>query len=212
MIENMKYNAKTYQFRKDALLKILKIIDKQEKSNPKGILFFGDSLVENIPKDYPIINNGIGGMTSKALESLLDELVIKFKPSKVYQHIGTNDLGQTVMESPRDIALNVERIFRILSKNLQNTEFYLISCLPNINAIDSVDVTGRGIRSLKMIEVLNKEFQYHLEGSNIHYLDLYQYLINEDGSVKEEYYSDGLHINELGYEYLFNMMKRGCND
>ena len=59
-----------------------------------------------------------------------------------------------------------------------------------------------------MIEVLNKEFQYHLEGSNIHYLDLYQYLINEDGRVKEEYYSDGLHINELGYEYLFNKMKK----
>ena len=44
------------------------------------------------------------------LLNFIDEGVIKYQPKQVVIMIGTNDLGDTVMESPRDIALNVKEI------------------------------------------------------------------------------------------------------
>lgn len=208
MIENMKYNMDTYQFRKDVLEKILKIIDKQATTPKGGTLFFGDSLVELMPSDYPVINNGIGGMSSKALEGLIDELVLKFEPSKVFLHIGTNDLGQTVMDSPRDIALNVQRLFYIIKRNLPEAELNLISTLPNIDAIDSMQSTNRGMRSGDLIRLLNKEYQYHLDLLDVNFINLYPALFNDEGQLITELYQDGLHVNEQGYQQLLDYYKK----
>ncbi|CAM3649240.1 GDSL-type esterase/lipase family protein [Erysipelothrix urinaevulpis] len=208
MQENMKYNMDTYQFRKDVLEKILKIIDKQSTTPKGGTLFFGDSLVELMPSNVPVINNGIGGMSSKALEGLLDELVIKFEPAKVYLHIGTNDLGQTVMDSPRDIAQNVQRLFYILKRNLPDAELNLISTLPNIDELDSMQSTNRGMRTRDLIELLNKEYQYHLELLDVNFINLYPALFNEEGQLMTELYQDGLHVNEKGYKCLMDYYKK----
>lgn len=208
MRENMIYNADEYQFRKEILEKVLMVINKQNSVNKNKNLIFGDSLVEKIPSDFNIINNGIGGLTSGALLSLLDELVIKFNPQKVYLHVGTNDMGETVMASPREIATNVQKIFMILKRNLPNTKFYLISTLPCVDERDSMFTLGRGIRMNALHNKLNEEYLNYLEGMDIKFINLYQALINDDGSVKKEYYKDGLHLNKKGYIYLLDIYKK----
>ena len=53
-------------------------------------------------------NCGIAGITSGMLLYFIDESVIKFQPKQLVYMIGTNDLGKTVMLSPRDIAVNIK--------------------------------------------------------------------------------------------------------
>lgn len=43
----------------------------------------------------------------------VDEGVIKYQPKNVFIMIGTNDLGNTTMTSPREIALNVKKWWRL---------------------------------------------------------------------------------------------------
>lgn len=205
MKEMMKYNADVFQFREETLEKILAIINKRKTTLENQPLIFGDSLVEGLPKELKITNNGIGGMTSGVLLNLVDELVIKFKPSKVYLHIGTNDMGDTVMASPRTIALNVKKIFAILKRNLPDTKLHIISTVPCIDEIDSMFTLGRGIRMNALHQKLNEEYQIQLQDMNVEYLDVYQYLVHKDGTVKKEFYKDGLHLNMNGYYHLINI-------
>ena len=44
--------------------------------------------------------------------------------------IGTNDLGNTLMLSPRDIALNVKELIEIIHYNLPHCKIHLLSCIP----------------------------------------------------------------------------------
>lgn len=145
-------------------------------------------------------------MTSDVLLNHLDELVIKYEPKEVYLHVGTNDLGETSMRSPRAIALNVLKIFTVLKNNLPNTKLFIISVVPSIDALDSMFTLGRGIRQNALHEKINQEYKIYLEPLGIKYIDLSQYLYNEDNTIKTEYYTDGLHLNEQGYIYLKQMM------
>ncbi len=208
MKENMIFSFDDFQYRRGILEKIIKIIDKQETVAQGEMLMFGDSLVEGIPAGYNFINNGIGGMTSGALLNNLDELVIKFEPSSVYLHVGTNDLGDTSMTSPKEIAMNVLKIFMVLKENLPNTKMNLISTLPCIDALDSFKVQKRGIRQNALHNVLNKEYQFYLSTIGVNYIDLNRYLYDEEGFVMESMYEDGLHLNESGYQHLIKEFKR----
>lgn len=212
MREKMIYNLDDFQYREEFLEKILRIIKKRHKTLKGKRLFIGDSLVERIPVDFDLVNNGVGGMTSDVLLNHLDELVIKYDPKEVYLHIGTNDLGETSMRSPRAIALNVLKIFTILKNNLPNAKLFILSTLPSIDEIDSMFSLGRGIRQNALHDRINQEYRTYLEPIGVEYIDLSQYLYNGDKTIKTEYYSDGLHLNEEGYIYLKQVMEKEIKD
>ncbi|CAM3600620.1 GDSL-type esterase/lipase family protein [Erysipelothrix urinaevulpis] len=205
---NMPYNIDKYQFREGALIKILNIIKKQKETPKNQTLFFGDSLVEHIPNHFPIINNGISGMSSAPLEHLLDELVVKFEPNQVFLHIGTNDLGGTSMVSPREIAWKIVRIMLILQQCLPDAKLYVISTLPCLDELESYQATGKGIRNNDLVDIINKEVQEHLVHTKAQFIDLNSAMKNSDGSIKKEFYVDGLHIKTEAYEYLSKKIKK----
>ena len=114
MKENMKYDTNYYQIRELILNRMLEIVRSHRYAEPGGTVFFGDSLTElcDLDKYYPEIknkiNSGICGITSDMLLHFIDEGVLKFYPSQVVIMVGTNDLGDTIGASPRDIALNIK--------------------------------------------------------------------------------------------------------
>ena len=48
----------------------------------------------------------------------IDEGVLKFKPRQLVYMINTNDLGKTVMQSPKDITINVKELVETVHYNL----------------------------------------------------------------------------------------------
>src|SRR5699024_2927587 len=120
MKESMHYLTNYYQLREFVLIRMLEIIKQRYYAKENGVVFFGDSITQycDLDRYYPEILNkyncGLAGISSKILLNFIDEGVIKFKPNKVVIMIGTNDLGDTVMESPRDIALNVKEMVELI--------------------------------------------------------------------------------------------------
>lgn len=110
MKENMVYNPMYYQLREPVLRRMLAIIEGNKRCQKGGIVFVGDSLMQHYQAPHylktsrPIYNCGISGYTSKEMLMILDEAVLKYEPSLVFLHVGTNDLGDTLMRSPREIA------------------------------------------------------------------------------------------------------------
>lgn len=171
-------------------------------------LLFGDSLVAHIPKSFKLVNRGISGMTAFALKYILEERVISLNPHRVALHIGANDLRYTVMSTPEDIVLNVKEIFSDLIQALPDTKFYLISTLPCVDDLEDDFTLTPENRMNDLHTALNLQYQDMLEDLGVGFLDFNKYLLNENGSVKKEYYVDSLHLNETGYNYLLECFER----
>jgi lysophospholipase L1-like esterase len=174
--------------------------DRWEKTLSKNkiydndlIVFFGDSQVDlwwMAPSfgTLPIVNKGISGDWALKAIDRFDKDVLALKPKLLVMLIGTNDLGngQTIEEINSNIDVMLNKAAN------QDIKIILCSLLP---------VRGKyiGSHSLKYLLQLNKELKLLSQIYNADYVDFYSQLIDENGTFKVEFTSDGLHPNRAGY-------------
>ena len=162
MRETMKYNPCYYQLREGQLQRILSIIQQTKIALEGGVIFFGDSITEmyNIEHYYQDIcikyNCGVGGATSNELLWICDEAVIKYQPKVVVMMIGINDLGNTVMLSPKEIAVNIKNIIDLIRGNCPQTQILLLSTLPCVESLRSYHQVP-GIRCNDLVEMIYQQ-------------------------------------------------------
>ena len=214
MKENMIFNDDQYQLREFQVDRMKEVIVNNRISKENGIVFYGDSIVQgyDINKYIPEINDkyncGIGGFTSETLLWICDEAVIKYKPSLVYISVGTNDLGNTNMRSPREIALNIEKLIRLVRGNLKEVKIMIASTTP-CDENKQGPKAGKCLRTNFNISIVNKEIQNICNRyENVEFIDIYSTLLDKiSGNIKEIYTTDGLHLTEKGYEKITDIIK-----
>lgn len=214
MRENMKYDTDKYQLRESILERMLDIVHNQKDMKSQGTVFYGDSITEyfNIEKYMEEIENkyncGIGGITSDMLLHFIDEGVLKYQPSQVFLMIGTNDLGNTIMASPRDIALNVKEMVEIIHYNLPACKIHVLGCIPCLESQHGYKATKQGIRSNDVLKMILKEYKRVIPYDYVNFINVYPALCNKKGEPIENYYIDGLHINDDGYKAYSDEIKK----
>lgn len=212
MRETMKYNPCYYQLREGQLKRMLKIVEQTKAAKENGIVFFGDSLTEmyDIEKYYPDINVkyncGIGGATAQELLWLSDEAVIKYQPKVVVLMIGINDLGHTVMFSPKSIAVHVKNIIDLIRGNCPHTQIILLSTLPCVEALRDYHHVP-GIRCNDLVAMIYQQYQELIIDSQTKLVNVFEQFIEENGEAQQIYYQDGLHLNDDGYAKLTKLIK-----
>ena len=214
MKENMIFNDDQYQLREFQVDRMKEVIVNNRISKENGVVFYGDSIVQgyDINKYIPEINDkyncGIGGFTSETLLWICDEAVIKYKPSLVYISVGTNDLGNTNMRSPREIALNIEKLIRLVRGNLKEVKIMIASTTP-CDENKQGPKAGKCLRTNFNISKVNKEIQNICNRyENVEFIDIYSTLLDKiSGNIKEIYTTDGLHLTEKGYEKITDIIK-----
>ncbi len=205
----MIYNPNYYQLRHYQIDTIAKIIKNNIDSKADGIVFFGDSITEwyNIEKHFPNVkikyNCGVAGSTSESLMWICDEAVIKYRPKAMVFLVGTNDLGNTNMRSPRDIALNAKKIIDLVKGNIPDIKIIFISTLPCNEELHGRSA-GKFMRTNNNINMLNIEYQEMLKCfSNIMFVNAFEQFIDKDtNNIKANMSEDGLHLTEDGYDLL----------
>ena len=214
MKENMIFNDDQYQLREFQVDRMKEVIVNNRISKENGVVFYGDSIVQgyDINKYIPEINDkyncGIAGFTSETLLWICDEAVIKYKPSLVYISVGTNDLGNTNMRSPREIALNIEKLIRLVRGNLKEVKIMIASTTP-CDENKQGPKAGKCLRTNFNISIVNKEIQNICNRyENVEFIDIYSTLLDKiSGNIKEIYTTDGLHLTEKGYEKITDIIK-----
>lgn len=211
MRETMKYNPCYYQLREGQLERMLTIVRQTKNAQPNGVVFFGDSITEmydlekHFPHIKPIYNCGIGGATSNELLWMVDEAVVKYQPKVVVMMIGINDLGNTTMLSPKDIAVNVKNIIDLIRGNCPNTQIILMSTLPCIESLRDYHQVP-GIRCNDLVEMIYHQYQEMILDSQTTLLWTFQDFVDQKKEALVKFYQDGLHLNEEGYKHLTKIL------
>ena len=180
---------------------------REFKSKPlkfNDIVFLGNSITEG-GKDwskrlnYPNIKNrGIGGDVTDGVLARIDEIVY-FKPKAVFLLIGINDLwnnGSPDNPSAEYIGNNIIKIAQVISAKAPKTKVYVQTVLP----IDKEIYKNSILKVNEIIEANEKENAYEI-------IDLYSIFATENGLIKKELSSDGIHLNEKGYNTWVEFIK-----
>lgn len=214
MRENMNYLTNYYQIREMTVDRMKEIITLNQNSLPGGTVFLGDSITQLMDLElfFPELerkyNCGIGGITSGMLLSFIDEGVIKFQPQQLVYMIGTNDLGKTVMRSPRDIAINVKELVETVHYNLPDCQIFVVAPLPCIEKQYGYQVNPGILRSNDLLKIVAQEIKKTVPYDYVTMIDAYHTLCDEQGEPIEYLYTDGLHLNDEGYKRYSAYLKR----
>ena len=171
-----------------------------------NIVFLGDSITQGYNlkasfNNYPVINSGISGNTTRDVLNDMYGRVYQYNPSKVVILIGTNDIFNGI--SKEETISNINKIINNIKEKLPNTKIYLESLYP-INNSDSPNINHWmvGSRTNSFITSINNEIK-KIEG--ITYINMYDSLVL-NGLLNLAYTYDGLHMNSTGYNVITNKL------
>ena len=191
------------------------IINKIKLDNTKvhdeNIVFYGDSITEgyNVKEffeEYNVVNSGISGNKTIDLVNRIEKLY-EYNPSMVIIQIGTNDLRSNIKDE--EIIKNIETIIKGIKKNRKQSIIMIESIYPINRDMDSeywknLEVEYNNEHIIKV----NKKIKKLCDKYQIRYIDIYNYILNDKGSLKENYSIEGLHLNDLGYYKVTKVIKK----
>ena len=184
-----------------------KKVIKEFKSNPLNygdIVFLGNSITSG-GKDWSkrlkhpnIRNRGIGGDVTDGVLARIDEITY-FKPKAVFLLIGINDLwnnNNPNNPSAEYIANNIIQIAQVINAETPKTKIYVQTVLP----IEKEQYKNNILKVNEIIKANEKENPYQI-------VDLYSIFVNENGLIRKELSTDGIHLNEKGYDAWVEFIK-----
>lgn len=178
----------------------IKRFEKQEQN--ADILFLGDSMLAYAPLKKMglthIINQGIPGDTTTGVINRLS-YVYQTHPKHVLIHIGSNDLVLT-NHTDEEIISNIKIIVSSLIN--KNINVHLLSITPVLEHHPKTNQTYIKNRSNAHINTLNEVLKT-IEGIET-WIDVNHVLKDGSHQLNEHYTTDGIHLNDQGYEIFLH--------
>lgn len=159
-----------------------------------SIVFLGNSLTagghwsEWFASDR-IVNRGIPGDHAHGIRNRLDE-ALGPAPAAVFLMVGINDLA---FHDPQRVVEKCESLLRELIYKAPKTHIYLQSVLPVDDDMPGIPMTNEEIRTV------NADLKKLAEKLEIHWVDLYGLMADEQGKLPAEFTFDGVHLTGAAY-------------
>lgn len=175
------------------------------------IIFIGDSIIEYYPlqelleTSKTIVNRGIRGYQTGLLLDNLDAHLYGDAVDQIVLLIGTNDIGKDV---PMNEALNnLESVIQTISRDYPLSQIKLVSILPVNESTDFKQTVY--IRTNEKIKAWNQAYQDLASAyMQVDFVPVFENLLDQEGQLKEDYTTDGLHLSVSGYQALSSTLKK----
>ncbi|MCS6812293.1 MAG: SGNH/GDSL hydrolase family protein [Cyanobacteria bacterium] len=162
----------------------------------------GDSITlwfppDLLPVDRIWLNQGISGETSAGLMKRL-ALFDQTQPETIFVLIGINDLIRGIAEAT--VLANQQQIVRYLKSAHPKAQIVVQSILPH--AADGAIWEGRKqllTLSNDRIRRLNRQLMAMAANEGVFYLDLHPLFVDNEGNLRSDLTTDGLHLSPQGY-------------
>ena len=174
------------------------------KSKPDRLtILAGDSLSlwfpsELLPSDRIWLNQSISGETSIGLLKRLN-LLDNTEPQAVFVMIGINDL--TKGTSDQELLDSHKQIITALKQAHPNSKIVVQSILPHGANLDAALEKRQQLLEIsnERIHTLNQTIETIAKDAGVAYLDLQSLVVDDEGYLRSEFTTDGLHLNRQGY-------------
>jgi lysophospholipase L1-like esterase len=165
-------------------------------------LFVGSSSIrmwktlETDFKGFPVLNRGFGGSHFSDLIYYYNDLIARYKPSKIIIYEGDNDIASE--KTPDEVFNDFKILWKMISEKLPNPEIAVIAPKPSPSRWHLKD----------LYESLNSKIETFCKNQkNLTYIDVYKPMLNEQGRPEPELFlEDSLHMNDKGYEIWKNLV------
>ncbi len=172
------------------------------------MIFMGDSITEEWGKLYPVffqndfsINRGIGGQTTPQMLVRFRQDVIGLNPKAVFILAGTNDIaGNTGPSSTEMIANNIFSMAELAINHGIRTILSSILPVYKYPWAEHIEKVPETIKSV------NLQLEKFCNANDLLYLDYYSSMVDEKRGLKNEYTTDGVHLNRAGYKVMSNLV------
>lgn len=144
----------------------------------------------------PVINRGFGGSQISDVNFYFDRVVGPYHPRAIFFYAGENDLyaGKT----GADVVADFERFMALKTAKLGATPVYFISLKPSkarwAQKTDQ-DAVNAKIRAMASVR------------ADLDYVDVVPAMLQADGTPKDIFIADGLHMTSAGYALWTAVMR-----
>ncbi len=181
---------------------IQKKYDTLWEPSKETIVFTGSSSVRvwnDLQQRFPgvqIVNTGFGGSEASDLLAYADDLILRYKPRKVFIYEGDNDLNSN--KKPRTVMSDIKSIISRVRADRPDTKIVLIAAKPSIARWH----LKRRYKQLnrKMKGLVKKEV--HLA-----FADVWRPMLQGRKVKQDIFIKDGLHMNAKGYDIWYTILK-----
>ncbi len=185
-------------------------ISREDGTTHTGyIVLLGDSITQGFPHkrllaDWSVINRGISSdpvgdvekPTGRGVIHRLHESVWECHPQHVFVLIGVNDIGAGIRGEK--LQKRYADLLHALLDGLPATSITLQTILP---------ARGRFARLNRDILDANKRLFKLAEERGISVLDTHRLMLDDDGLLREDFTSDGLHLNTRAYQAWAELLR-----
>ncbi|HMB62342.1 MAG TPA: GDSL-type esterase/lipase family protein [Eudoraea sp.] len=185
---------------------IQKKYDTLWNSSRETVVFTGSSSIrfwknlQDVFPQYQIVNSGFGGSHASDLLVYAEDLVLKYRPAKVFIYEGDNDIA--FKKKPGEILSDTEQIIHKIRGQDPNTKIIIIAAKPSL-------ARWHLKRSYKR---LNRRFKRLCSKDRLlEFADVWDAMLNGRHLREDIFIDDGLHMNPKGYELWYDVIKPYMN-
>ena len=197
----------TIQYAKEYHQKRLTLFNGEPIIKGKTI-FLGNSITEfgdwkKLLNDQSVINRGIAGDNTFGVLARLEDVIIR-QPSKLFIKIGINDISQDI---PVEIMVkNILAILERVQAKSPTTKIYVHSILPTNDNVKKE--YPEAFNKNDRVRTVNGKISQKAKTNKFIYIDLDKEFKDNEGKLNVKYAeSDGLHLNEVGYQTWIRLLK-----
>ncbi|MEQ1782993.1 MAG: GDSL-type esterase/lipase family protein [Hyphomonadaceae bacterium] len=149
---------------------------------------FWKSLKEDFP-DRTVINRGFGGSTVWEVDHYFDRVVKPYHPKEIVFYAGENDLWID-KRTPDQIYADFVQFMRLKEKALGDTPVYFISAKVSKQRFEQLSLQADYNAKVKALAA---------QRDDLAYIDVVPAMLKPDGTPKDIYVADNLHMTPEGY-------------
>ena len=182
------------------------------------VVFLGNSITNGLRRHFSkfnrsdVVNRGIDGDISLGILERLNE-IIYYKPKAVFILIGINDFFNDLTKmpevTPNFVTKNIIKAANKIKRGSPKTKIYLQTILP-ISTQQYQNKLKKDIGSsfywlepdfeININEQILKTNELLRNNKTFQVIDLHPLFIDKNNIMNEKYSTDGVHLNELGYQ------------